>query len=59
MDFSPTKNVCLASTPKLAERVAEGLPRLNLAVARMPKSLGSAIGAGAYRNTQIQRKRLF
>jgi hypothetical protein len=58
MEFSPTKNVCVASTPALADSIVGSLPGLALKTARAAKALGGAISGGKVRNTAVLRKRL-
>jgi len=58
MEFSPTKNVCVASSPALARAIVEALPGLALKAARVAKALGGAISGGKLRNTLVLRKRL-
>ena len=58
MEFSATKNVCIASTPQLARVIARRLPGLNIRVDRKAKSLGGPISGGKVRNVEVQRKRL-
>ena len=54
MEFSPTKNVCLASKDALARRVVAALPHLAVKVVVRTKSLGSALQAGRRRNARVQ-----
>eukprot|EP00973_Karenia_brevis_P055654 7739648-Karenia_brevis.AAC.1 len=58
MEFSQTKNVCMASPGDLADQIAQDLPHLKIAVTRRAKSLGGALGSGKVRNTQVMQKRL-
>ena len=58
MDFSPTKNGCLASSQKLASAIILQLPGLNANMLERAKSLGGALGTGKKRNAKVQKKRL-
>ena len=58
MDFSPTKNMVLASYRALAYQIYCRLHGLRLTVVDNAKSLGSAISSGRYRNAAIMAKRL-
>jgi hypothetical protein len=58
MEFSPTKNNCLASSPRLAHSIIQSLRGLRAEVVQRAKSLGGALGAGRRRNTQVQQRRL-
>ena len=58
MEFSPTKNACLASSTKLARRVINSVPGICVSAQQRAKSLGGALGAGCRRNTQVQQRRL-
>eukprot|EP00973_Karenia_brevis_P010265 1391658-Karenia_brevis.AAC.1 len=58
MEFSPTKNVCIASTARLADVIVQSLPDLVIKRDRMAKSLGCALGNGRIRNTKVLQKRL-
>ena len=58
MEFSPTKNACLASSPKLAQTIGRALRGLQIGVQMRAKSLGGALGAGRRRNAQVQQRRL-
>ena len=58
MEFSPTKNACVASSDGLAERIVKALPGLKACSQRRVKSLGGALATGKRRNTQVQQRRL-
>jgi hypothetical protein len=58
MEFSPTKNCCIASCQDLAQGIARALPGLRMAVEKRVKSLGGALGGGKVRNALVLRKRL-
>ena len=58
MEFSDTKNVCIASSPDLARAIAARLPGLGIKVRRSAKSLGAPVSGGKVRNVEVQRKRL-
>ena len=58
MEFSHTKNVCLASCPHLARGITAALPSLRIATAVRAKSLGGALSSGRHRNTRVLQQRL-
>jgi len=58
MDFSATKNCCVASTPQLAAQVVGRLPDLGIKIQRVAKSLGGAVTGGKHRNAKVQQARL-
>jgi hypothetical protein len=58
MEFSPTKNCCIASCQDLAEGIARELPGLRMTVAKRVKSLGGALGGGKVRNVCVLKARL-
>ena len=58
MEFSPTKNIVLASRRELAFRILGQLRGLKLKVVDNAKSLGGAISSGRFRNTALLAKRL-
>eukprot|EP00973_Karenia_brevis_P009270 1257108-Karenia_brevis.AAC.1 len=58
MEFSPTKNVVIASSTKLAHDITAGLQGLHSKTARVAKSLGGAISAGRVRNAKVLTARL-
>ena len=58
MDFSPTKNCCIASRQDLAADIARASPSLQMRLERRVKSLGSALGAGKVRNATVIKHRL-
>jgi hypothetical protein len=58
MEFSHTKNVCLASTGQLAQDIAIEVPHLRVKVETRAKSLGGALGTGKQRNTKVLQQRL-
>jgi hypothetical protein len=58
MEFSPSKNGCIASSDRLASSVIRAVAGLPVSFQRRAKSLGGALGGGARRNTQVQRSRL-
>ena len=58
MDFSDTKNMCLASHPSVADRVVARLPGLGIKRVKAAKSLGGALGGGKRRHTKVLQKRL-
>jgi len=58
LEFSHTKNMCLASAPWIADSIVRRLPNLRLAAVRRAKSLGGALGGGKLRNATVIRKRL-
>lgn len=53
LEFSPTKNVCVASRSSLAEAAVRRLPKLHLKAAMHAKGLGAAISAGKKRNASV------
>ena len=56
MDFSPTKNTCIASTTELANAIVRSLPDLAIKIARVAKSLGGAVCNGKVRNAKVMQK---
>ena len=58
MELSSSKNVCVASTPALAQSIADALPGLSIKVARKAKALGGAISGGKVRNTDVLKQRI-
>ena len=58
MEFSHTKNMCLASDPKLAADVVKALPELGIKRKLAVRSLGGTIGSGVVRSTAQLRSRL-
>ena len=58
MEFSHTKNSCVASSSQLACDIARSLPNLHMGVSKRAKSLGGALGGGRLRNTQVLQQRL-
>ena len=58
MEFSPTKNCCLASSLMLSKEIIKCLPMLKTHATMRAKSLGGALGTGGNRNATVQKKRL-
>ena len=58
MEFSDTKNCCVASCPVLAEAVACSVPKLRMKAQQRPQSLGGALGGGTRRNALLFKQRL-
>ena len=58
MEFSPTKNCCIASRPFLARSIARALPDLSMKAEHHVKSLGGGLGGGRRRNASILKERL-
>ena len=58
MDFSPTKNVIMASHTDIACNILSQLPGLNLSVVHNAKSLGGALSNGRFRNATVIKARL-
>eukprot|EP00973_Karenia_brevis_P066372 9224940-Karenia_brevis.AAC.1 len=58
MEFSPSKNACIASVTHLADAITQRLPNLAIKVARAAKSLGAALCNGKVRNAKLMQKRL-
>ena len=46
MEFSPTKNVCLASSDTIAQAIIDRCPNLDMTIVRATKSLGGGLGPG-------------
>ena len=53
MEFSPTKNCCIASCQDLAGSIARAFPGLGMTFAKRVKSLGGALGDGRVRNNSV------
>ncbi len=58
MELSEKKNLCNASSWQLASDISKGLVGLSVKIQQRVKSLGGALGAGKWRNTLVQKKRL-
>ena len=58
LTFSPTKNVCCASRPRLGLALVKSLPDLAIRYRHRVVSLGSGLGAGRRRNAQVASARL-
>jgi hypothetical protein len=58
MEFSPTKNVVLASSPRLAQDILDQLDGLHLKIVGNAKSLGGALSSGRHRNAAVATARL-
>ena len=58
MEFSHTKNCCVATSVALASDITQELPFLHMEVVKRTKSLGGALGAGVVRNASVLKQRL-